>query len=118
MTNLTERKEERVIRSQSVPYEKSHCIICQKIDGKLHKVETKETGQKMLEVSQKLLDKCMYRRLNSIVCPGDTIANDVLYYNLCWAAVKKKGETPQKTVYNSKEIIHTVSEIELISLIE
>ena len=59
MTNLTERKEERVIRSESVPYEKSHCIICQKIDGKLHKVETKETGQKMLEVSQKLPDKGM-----------------------------------------------------------
>ena len=40
------------------------------------------------------------------------------YINLCWATVKKKAEAPQKTVYNSKEIIHTVSEIELINLIE
>ena len=64
MTNLTEEKEERVRRSQSVPYEKNHSIICQKIGGQFHKVETKETGQKMLEVSQKLLDEGMYRGLN------------------------------------------------------
>ena len=50
MANLTEEKEERVTRSQSVPYEKSQFIICQKIGGQLHKVGTKETGQKMLEV--------------------------------------------------------------------
>ena len=52
------------------------------------------------------------------MCPGDAIANDALYHNLCWATVKKKAEAPQKTVYNSKEIIHTVSEMELINLIE
>ena len=74
MTNLTEEKEERVTWSQSVPYEKNQCIIFQKIVGQLHKVETKETGQKMPEVSQKLPDKGMYRRLNSTVCPGDAIA--------------------------------------------
>ena len=50
--------------------------------------------------------------------PGDAIANDVLYHNLCWAIVKKKADVPRKTVYNSKEIIHTVPEIELIYLIE
>ena len=38
MTHLTEEKEERVTRSKSVPYEKSQCIICQKIGGQLHKV--------------------------------------------------------------------------------
>ena len=32
--------------------------------------------------------------------------------------MKKKAEAPQKTVYNSKETIHTVSEIELINLME
>ena len=60
----------------------------------------------------------MYRRLNPTVCPGDAIAKDVLYHNLCWATVKKKVQAPRKTVYNSKEIIHTVSEIELINRIE
>ena len=79
MTNLT---EERVTRSQSVPYEKRQCIICQKIGGQPHKVEKKETSQKTLEVSQKLPDKGMYRRLNSTVIPGDTIANNALYQSL------------------------------------
>ena len=88
MANLTEEKEE-MARSQSLLYEKSQCI-CQKIGGQLHKVETKETDQKMLEVSQKLPDKGMYRQLNSTVCPGDTVANGVLYHDLCWALVKKK----------------------------
>ena len=50
--------------------------------------------------------------------PGDAIANDVLYHNLCWAIVKKKPEVPRKTAYTRKEIIHTVPEIELIYLIE
>ena len=53
LTNLTEEKDERVIQSQSVAYEKSQCI-CQKTGRQLHKVKTKETDQKMLEVSQKL----------------------------------------------------------------
>ena len=30
MTHLTEEKEQRVIRSQSVPYEKSLCMLHQK----------------------------------------------------------------------------------------
>ena len=91
MTNLTEEKEERVTWSQSVPYEKNQCIIFQKIVGQLHKVETKETGQKMPEVSQKLPDKGMYWRLNSTVCPGDAIANGVLYHNLYCATNKKES---------------------------
>ena len=52
------------------------------------------------------------------MCPGEALANDVLYHNLWWATVKKKGEAPRKTVWTNKEIIHTVSEIELINLIE
>ena len=59
-----------------------------------------------------------YWRLNSTVCSGDAIANDVFYRNLCWATVKKKAEAPQKTVYASKEIIRSLSETELINLIE
>ena len=49
---------------------------------------------------------------------GDAIANDVFYHNLCWATVKKKAEAPQKTVYTNKEIIRSLSETELINLIE
>ena len=59
-----------------------------------------------------------YWRLNSTVCSGDAIANDVFYHNLCWATVKKKAEAPQKTVYTNKEIIRSLSETKLINLIE
>ena len=52
------------------------------------------------------------------MCPGDAIANDVLYHNHCWATVRKKAEVPRKTVSRNKEIIHTILEIELINLIE
>ena len=63
--------------SQSVPYEKTLCIICKKIGEQLDKVRTKETRQTMLEVSQKLIDKTMCQRLNSTVNPKDAIAHGV-----------------------------------------
>ena len=53
LTNLPVEKDESVIQSQSVAYEKIQCI-CQKTGRQLLKVETKETDRKMLEVSQKL----------------------------------------------------------------
>ena len=59
----------------------------------------------------------MYRRLNSSMCLEDAIANDALCHDLCWATVKKKAEAPRKTVYTNKKLF-TVSEIELINLIE
>ena len=45
----------------------------------------------MLNVSEKLPDKSLYRRLNSIASAKDAVANKVLYHNLCWAAIKQKG---------------------------
>ena len=41
----------------------------------------RETGQKMLEVLQILPGKGMYRRLNSTICPRDTIVNNKLHHN-------------------------------------
>ena len=87
MTNVTQVKDEQRTKSQSISYEKTLCI-CQKIGGKLHKVDTNETGQKMLEVFQKLLDKRIYQRLNSTACPEAAIVNDFLYHNLWWARIK------------------------------
>ena len=101
-----------------MPNEKSLYILCQKIGDQLLIVDKKETGQRILEVSQKLPDKAMYRILNSTVCPGDVVAIDALYRNLCWARVKKKAEASRTTAYTNKEIIHTISEIELMNLIE
>ena len=51
------------------------------------------------------------------MCLEDAIANDALCHDLCWATVKKKAEAPRKTVYTNKKLF-TVSEIELINLIE
>ena len=53
--------------------------------GQLHKIETKETRQKMLKQFQKLIDKIMYYRLSSTVSPADANVNDFLYRNLCWS---------------------------------
>ena len=41
----------------------------------------RETGQKMLEVLQILPGKGMYRRLNSTICPRDTIVYNKLHHN-------------------------------------
>ena len=77
-TNVTQEKDKQRRRSQSVSHEKNLCITCQITGGHLHKIKKKETRQKMLEVSQKLIDKRMYCRLSSTVSPEDAIANDVL----------------------------------------
>ena len=45
----------------------------------------------MLKVSEKLPDKSLFRRLNSIVSAKDAVANDVLCHNLCWASIKQKA---------------------------
>ena len=110
--------EGRRTRSTSEPYIKSNCVICQKANGKgkLHKVETKETGDLMLSVASKLYDKSFFRRLNTISTASDVIANDVLYHNLCWANAKKR--TKEKVVGEPENHRKTLSEIELIKFVE
>ena len=76
-------------RSRSESYDKNLCIICQNHGGKLHCVQTKTTGNTMLEVSEKLSEKSFFRRLNSISAANDAFANDVMYHNICWADAKK-----------------------------
>ena len=44
-------------------------------------MDKRETGQKMLGVLQILPGKGMYRRLNSTICPRDTIVNNKLHHN-------------------------------------
>ena len=56
----------------------------------LHLVQTKEASKLMLSVSEKLSDKGFFRKLNSISSAANAIANDVMYYNFCWADVKKQ----------------------------
>ena len=51
----------------------------------------KETGQKILEVSQKLINKRIYQRLNSTVCPEETTANDVSYHKGAYIMYEEGG---------------------------
>ena len=81
-------------RSKAITYDKTLCLICQKTGGKLHLVQTKETGKLMLSVSEKLSIQGFFRRLNSISSATNVIVNDVMYHNLCWADTKRK-ETPK-----------------------
>ena len=58
-------------RSQSEPYNKKLCVICQKDGGVLHLVQTLQMGANMLSVSERNSDKSFYRRLNSITAATD-----------------------------------------------
>ena len=102
-------------RSRSESHDKTLCIICQTPGGKLHRVQTKTTGNSMLEVSEKLSEKSFFRRLNSISTASDANANDVMYHNICWADAKKKSVPKAKPIEN---FTRTLSDIELIHCIE
>ena len=74
---IKDNGEALTTRSKTAHYDKMLCIICQKKGGKLHLVQTKETGSLMLTVSEILLDKSFFRRLNNITSASDAVANDV-----------------------------------------
>ena len=114
----TSVKEMLKTRSKSEPYIKTKCIICQedKRNEKLHQVEFKATGDRMLAVASQLVDKSFFRRLNTISIANDAIANDVLYHNLCWAKEKKKVQP--KTLNEPENYRKTLSEIELVKYVE
>ena len=56
----------RTLRSESTPYNRELCIICQQPGGVCRTVAFLQTGQSMLNVAQKLVDKSFYLRLNTI----------------------------------------------------
>ena len=113
----TSVKEMLKTRSKSEPYIKTKCIICQedKRNEKLHQVEFKATGDRMLAVATQLVDKSFFRRLNTISITNDAIAN-VLYHNLCWPKEKKKVQP--KTLNEPENDRKTLSEIELVKYVE
>ena len=71
-------------RSESEPYNKKLCIICQ-IENKniLHCVQTLQMGDKMPSVAQKLRNWGFYRCLNIASAAKDAPGNDVMYHNTC-----------------------------------
>ena len=112
----TSVKEMLKTRSKSEPYIKTKCI-CQedKRNEKLHQVEFKATGDRMLAVASQLVDKSCFRRINTISIANDAIANDVLYQNLCWAKENKKV---QPRTLNEPENYRKTSEIKLVKYVE
>ena len=116
LTSLEGKDSETVrTRSKSTLYDKTLCIICQKPGGKVHEVQTKDVGRKMLSVSEKLDDKLFYMRLNAIPSADDAIANDVVYHNICWVVAQRKAKPKNPPAEN---YIKTLSDIELINFIE
>ena len=108
----TQIATERIaFRSNSEPYIIEASIICQIVGGNVSKVAYDSTGKIMLEVSKKLEDKVFFIRSNHITTAGDSIANDVIYHNNCWARVRSKVR-PRKEKNGS--IAHTLSKIEII----
>ena len=110
-----DNEEALTTRSKTVHYDKMLCIICQKRGGKVHSVQAKETGSLMLTVSEKLMDKSFFRRLNNITSASDAVANDVMYHNLCWADAKKKV-TPK--VERAEIYSRTLAYVEIIDFVE
>ena len=110
-----QNQEKLITRSQTTPYNKELCIICQKPGKNIHKVSTNDTGELMLKVSEKLPDKSLFRRLNSIASAKDAVANDVLYHNLCWASIKQKALNKREKIEDYSIIL---ADIEIIRFIE
>ena len=102
-------------RSKPKPYIKEACIICQIVGGNVSKVAYDSTGKTMLEASKKLEDQEFFTRLNHITSPGDSIANDVVYHNNCWARLRSKVRLRKE---KNDSIAHTLSEIEIINFVQ
>ena len=69
----------------------------------------------LLKVSEKLPDKSLFTRLNSIASAKDAVANDVLYHNLCWASIKQKALNKREKIEDYSIIL---ADIEIIRFIE
>ena len=110
-------EESMLRRSQTVPYDKTLCIICQRAEGILHMVQVTSTGHSIHKVAEQLSDKSFFRRLNSISAANDVTANDVQYHNLCWAKAKREAERLHAPV-KEEDYLRTLSDIELIHVID
>ena len=117
--NQLEYEEQPMLRrSQSEPYNKKLCIICQ-IENKniLHCVQTLQMSDKMLSVAQKLSNKGFYKRLNTILAANDAPANDVMYHNSCWVNAKRDADKTYET-FSEKDYINALSDVEIVHFVE
>ena len=94
-------------RSNSVPYNKENCIICEVNGGIVHRVQCIKTGQRMLEVAKKLEDKVFFLCLNSMPNAADAVATDTVMRQ-----VEPKNDLSE--LDNFKQI---VCDIEIVNLV-
>ena len=66
----------------------------------------------MLKVSEKLLDKTFFRRMNSITNAEDAVANEVVYHDAYWVKAKREAQPKPIKVEN---FVETLSNIELVN---
>ena len=86
--------------------------------GRLHSVEFKETVKSILHVAEKHSNDRVFRRLNSISSPDDSISNETRYHFRYWVDMKRVMK--QKDGSSSTQEIHdthyAVADIEIIFL--
>ena len=70
----------------------------------------------MLNVSEKLPDKSLFRRLNSIASAKDAVANDVLYHNLCWALIKQKALNKREKIEDYSTLLEDIEIIDSLKV--
>lgn len=112
--------EKKLLRSESREYNKNICIICHEEGGKLHKVEFKETGQRMLKISKSLPEKGFFIRMNSIPS-ADAIANDVQYHLKCWVNAQRsipKSSEEQEKREGVNDVRRVIADIEIIDIVK
>ena len=89
-TIQVEKDEPLTTRSKVEVFDRKLCFICQTRGARsLTRVESKETGIHMLKVSEKLVDKSCFRRMNSITNAEDAVANEVVYH-VCWVKARRE----------------------------
>ena len=110
--------QKKSLRSSVSLYDKTTCIICQTEGGKLHKVCFKSTGERMLEVAKKLLDRSFFLRLHSIPSASDAVANDVQYHRTCWVLAQRSANVTSTTAQNLEDIDRVLANIEIVNMVQ
>ena len=83
----------------------------------MHKVSFKATGEKMLEVAEKLTDRSFFLCLNSIPNASDAIANEVQYHLDCWVVAQRNANSFSTTIQEIEDINRVLADIEIVELV-
>ena len=111
----------RDLRSKSIGFDKTKCIICQERGGKLLKVMDVNLGKRMLDVAKALPEKGFFIQLNSIPNSHDAVANDVLYHLKRWVNTQRnvsKMEDKGNDIEQTEALTRILANIEIINMVK